>query len=254
MAKPLLLLLLLVTACVGEAEEVTPEGGESVLGCGGFIQSARAIDFSRINVRLLTKQGALKYETDCAPNNGYYFVPVYERGEYRLQVVPPLGWQFNPPEVVVEIDGSSDDCSRQQDINFVFAGFGVVGRVVVKGDRGGVNPGPAGVKIELLNAATAGGDVTAVLQTTQTDNEGRFVFTAVPGAGELAVRASHSTWSFDKAVGAVAMTGDNGQAEELVIRGFDVRGRVIAADGEQQPLAGVSIYIFGIKGDSGSSS
>jgi hypothetical protein len=46
----------------------------------------RAIDFSRINIRLLTKQGALKYETDCAPNNGYYFVPVYEKGEYRLQV------------------------------------------------------------------------------------------------------------------------------------------------------------------------
>jgi hypothetical protein len=48
--------------------------------------NSRAIDFSRINIRLLTKQGALKYETDCAPNNGYYFVPVYEKGEYRLQV------------------------------------------------------------------------------------------------------------------------------------------------------------------------
>jgi hypothetical protein len=50
--------------------------------------NSRAIDFSRINIRLLTKQGALKYETDCAPNNGYYFVPVYEKGEYRLQVGP----------------------------------------------------------------------------------------------------------------------------------------------------------------------
>ncbi len=55
---------------------------------GKFINhpDSRAIDFSRINIRLLTKQGALKYETDCAPNNGYYFVPVYEKGEYRLQV------------------------------------------------------------------------------------------------------------------------------------------------------------------------
>lgn len=155
MAKLLLLLLLSTAVFAGEGDELAAEGGESVLGCGGFIQSARAIDFSRINVRLLTKQGALKYETDCAPNNGYYFVPVYERGEYRLQVVPPLGWQFNPPEVLVDIDGSTDDCSRQQDINFVFAGFGVVGRVVVKGADGAVNPGPASVKIELLSAAAA---------------------------------------------------------------------------------------------------
>jgi hypothetical protein len=130
MAK-LCYLVLLAFATAASCGE--PEGEESVLGCGGFIQSARPIDFSRINIRLLTKQGALKDETDCAPNNGYYFVPVYEKGEYRLQVVPPLGWQFNPPEVIVNIDGSTDDCSRQRDINFVFAGFGVVGQVVVQG-------------------------------------------------------------------------------------------------------------------------
>ena len=50
------------------------------------MQADKSIDFSKINVQLLSKQGSLKYETDCAPNNGYYFIPVYEKGEYILKV------------------------------------------------------------------------------------------------------------------------------------------------------------------------
>jgi len=45
-------------------------------------------------VKLYTKQGSLKYQTDCAPNNGYYMVPVYDRGDYILKVEPPPGWTF----------------------------------------------------------------------------------------------------------------------------------------------------------------
>ena len=33
-----------------------------------------------------TKHGSLKYQTDCAPNNGYYFIPIYDKGEYVLKV------------------------------------------------------------------------------------------------------------------------------------------------------------------------
>ena len=60
---------------------------QDVLGCGGFIRSKGNIDFSRINVELYTKQGSLKYKTDCAPNNGYYFIPIDEKGEYKLKVL-----------------------------------------------------------------------------------------------------------------------------------------------------------------------
>ena len=45
-------------------------------------------------MKLYTKQGSLKYQTDCAPNNGYYMVPVYDRGDYILKVEPPPGWTF----------------------------------------------------------------------------------------------------------------------------------------------------------------
>jgi hypothetical protein len=139
------------------------QGESNVLGCGGFIKASKSIDFSKINVQLLTKQGGLKYETDCAPNNGYYFIPVYEKGEYVLKVSPPLGWKFSPEEVSVNIDGETDACSRNEDVNFVFDGFGVVGQVLVEG----ANKGPEGVSIELLS-----GDEKVVVQKTVTVKDG----------------------------------------------------------------------------------
>jgi len=213
---------------------------QSVLGCGGFIKASKSIDFSKIDVQLLTKQGSLKYETDCAPNNGYFFIPVYEKGEYVLKVSPPLGWKFTPEEVPVTIDGETDMCSQNKDINFIFAGFGVVGQVVVAGDSGDEKLGPAGVNIELLTKD----EKEEVVQRTVTVKDGKYVFTAVAGAAEHRVRAHHPVWQFEKQTGNVVITGDNGRAEDLVVAGFDVSGRVVAGN---QPIGGVQILLFGNK-------
>ena len=59
---------------------------QDFFGCGGFIKSDAAIDYSQISIKLYTKQGALKDATDCAPNNGYYLIPVYDKGEYVIKV------------------------------------------------------------------------------------------------------------------------------------------------------------------------
>jgi len=206
-----------------------------VLGCGGFIKASKTIDFSRINVQLYSKAGSLKYETDCAPNNGYFFIPVYEKGEHTIQVSPPLGWKFSPSSVTIDIDGVSDQCSTNVDINFVFDGFGVVGRVLTAGTE----TGPAGVTISLL---TPKGDRQEVVQTTQTGPGGTYVFTAVPGTDHR-VSGSHPDWIFDKSMGSVSMTGDNGQAEDLVVAGFDVRGEVLSGS---DPMSGVSILLYGL--------
>ena len=47
-----------------------------------------------LQVKLYSKQGSLKYQTDCAPNSGYYMIPVYDKGDYVLRVEPPSGWTF----------------------------------------------------------------------------------------------------------------------------------------------------------------
>ena len=212
----------------------TVRADNQVLGCGGFIKASKTIDFSRINVQLYSKAGSLKYETDCAPNNGYFFIPVYEKGEHTIKVSPPLGWKFSPSSVTIDIDGVTDQCSTNVDINFAFDGFGVVGRVLTAG----TDSGPEGVTISLL---TPRGDKQEVVQTTETGAGGTYVFTAVPGTDHQ-VSAGHSSWVFDKSVGSVSMTGDNGQAEDLIVAGFDVKGSVMSGS---EPMAGVSIFLFG---------
>lgn len=67
-----------------------------------------------------TKQGSLKDKTDCSPSNGYYFLPVYDRGEYTLQISPPPGWSFEPEQIDIVFDGKTDLCSLGKDVNFSF--------------------------------------------------------------------------------------------------------------------------------------
>jgi len=214
---------------------VSLSGADDVIGCGGFIKASRVLDFSRINVQLFSKAGSLKFETECAPNNGYFFIPVYEHGTYSIKVAPPLGWKFSPSEVVVNIDGVNDECSTNKDINFNFDGFGVVGRVITAG----TDSGPSGVSISLKS-----GNLQEAIQTTVSGEGGHYVFSAVPGTDHH-VTASHPSWLFEKDVAKVTMTGDNGQAEDLIIAGFDVQGEVVQTGGEA--MAGVSVLLFGKK-------
>jgi hypothetical protein len=63
-----------------------------VFVCGGFVKSSIPIDFSlvsvpmivgrrahRTQVRILTGDGTVKFSAECAPNNGYFFLPVYDK-------------------------------------------------------------------------------------------------------------------------------------------------------------------------------
>jgi len=222
--------------CVVSLLGLSVSASEQVLGCGGFIRASRSLDFSRVNVQLFSKQGSLKYETDCAPNNGYFYVPVYEKGEYVLKVSPPLGWKFSPNSVSLDINGVSDPCSSNKDILFEFQGFGVVGRLIVDGSE---TAGPPGVTINLVS-----GEDSQVVQTTFTDNKGNFVFPAVPGTDHR-VEASHPTWKFSKGEAVVSMTGDNAQAEDLVLAGFDVSGSVVSGG---EAMQGVNLLLFGKPG------
>ena len=76
-------------------------------------------------------------------------IPVYTKGEYILQVNPPPGWSFEPNEIPINVDGETDACSRNQDTNFFFKGFGLSGKVVTHGDIR-MN-GPSGIKLNLIS-------------------------------------------------------------------------------------------------------
>nr|KAG5688657.1 hypothetical protein BaRGS_017511 [Batillaria attramentaria] len=79
-------------------------------------------------VKLYTPHGSIKYQTDCAPNTGYYLIPLYDKGDYILKVEPPAGWSFEPTSIDLHVDGTTDKCSLGEDINFKFTGFSVTGK------------------------------------------------------------------------------------------------------------------------------
>lgn len=57
------------------------------------------------------------------------FVNNYNNKLY-LQLQPPPGWSFTPTEISISVDGVTDFCSKGTDINFIFNGFGIAGKVI----------------------------------------------------------------------------------------------------------------------------
>ncbi|XP_056645708.1 BOS complex subunit NOMO1 [Diorhabda sublineata] len=202
---------------------ITTTRTNEVLGCGGFLKSHVPIDFSKVEIKLITKQGIVKDKTTAAPNTGYYFVPLYDKGELLLELSPPPGWSFKPKNVALFIDGDTDLCSQGTDINFVFQGFGITGKV----DSFGSEPnsaGPKGVTIQLESDGET--------RTTISDKDGNFLFTPVyPKNYKISI--SHPKWKILKE--SLHVTVEEGNAElptnSLVIQGYDVIGQV-KSDGE----------------------
>ncbi|XP_012258084.2 nodal modulator 3 [Athalia rosae] len=214
---------------------VTEIVAEDILGCGGFVKSHADIDFAKVHIKLYTKAGSLKDETECAPNNGYYFLPLYDKGEYVLKIEPPRGWSFEPTEFNMNVDGVTDLCSLGKDINFTFKGFGITGKVTSDGSHSG----PKGVTVSLFTEKNSESPV----DTTVTADGGTFYFTPIQ-PGKYILLASHPQWLIEKSKVDVTVREGNTELPDnsLVVAGYDVSGRVTSED---EPMNGVSFILFG---------
>ncbi|KAH9504323.1 Nodal modulator 2 [Bulinus truncatus] len=205
---------------------------DGVLGCGGFVKSDVDINYSLVEVKLYTPHGSIKYQTDCAPNTGYYLIPLYDKGDYILKAEPPKGWGFEPVSVELKVDGENDPCSKGEDVNFKFTGFSINGVVASLGQ----SVGPAGVQLDLLSLSKPD-----VYQKVFTSDKGAFSFPNVM-PGDYKIKASHPTWQFEKGEVTVQVKSDNANiGPGLVIAGYDVRG-VVTGDG--QPMKSVNFILF----------
>ncbi|KAJ1348047.1 hypothetical protein KIN20_003259 [Parelaphostrongylus tenuis] len=153
---------------------------DDIYSCGGFVKSSVPIDYSRIQVKLLTPEGHLKHEEECNPQNGYYMIPVYSKGQYSLKVFAPKGWYFEPEVVDFNLDGLNDPCTQNRDINFVLTGFSIHGVV-----DGGSGSGPTGLSLILKQDGK-------VVDTTTTTEGGKYSFKAVAGKYEVSTGADSS--------------------------------------------------------------
>ncbi|XP_013175735.1 PREDICTED: nodal modulator 1, partial [Papilio xuthus] len=202
-----------------------------ILGCGGFVKSHVNLDFSKIEIGLYTKEGILKEKTECAPTNGYYFLPMYEHGEYILKVHPPAGWSFEPSQVELVVDGETDQCSTGEDINFAFNGFGITGRVITAGQ----STGPSGITVQLV-------DGSGHVRETVSSTSGDFHFTPVI-PGKYTLKASHSKWKLEPAQAVVQVKEGNTALPVgvLAVKGYEVGGLVTSFG---SPIAGIYVLLY----------
>ncbi|XP_035910443.1 nodal modulator 1 [Anopheles stephensi] len=210
---------------------------DEVFGCGGFVKNVNSeLDLSKVEVGLFTAQGSLKIKTECSPSNGYYFIPVYDKGMYVLKVIPPPGWSFEPEQVEIKFDGLTDKCSLGKDVNFLFKGFGITGRVEF---HGAPDTGARNVRVDLVAE-----DGSKIGQTI-TNGNGVFSFTPIK-PGRYVVKVQHAKWHFVQPDYKVTVASGNTEipAGSLVVSGFDVEGNVFS-DG--QPFANVGLLLYGAK-------
>uniref|UniRef100_A0A4W6C0C7 NODAL modulator 1 n=1 Tax=Lates calcarifer TaxID=8187 RepID=A0A4W6C0C7_LATCA len=192
---------------------LTVSSDDIVVACGGFVKSDVEINYSLIEIKLYTKQGSLKYQTDCAPINGYFMIPLYDKGDFVLKIEPPLGWSFEPTSVDLHVDGVSDICTKEEDINFVFTGFSVSGMVRFVHN--------------LMSVITQPG--------------GKYTFFKVL-PGNYDITASHPSWTLEQSATSVHVSNANAPAtDHLVVGGYDVSGEV-RSDGE--PMKEVTFLLY----------
>jgi len=124
-----------------------------------------------------------------------------------IQISPPEGWVFEPPEYEIQVDGVSDHCSKGIDINFDFKGFSVLGNVVTEGFK---SQGPSGVTVTLQSP-----QILKIKFETLTKEGGTFAFEKIP-PGHYVLKASHPTLSFGKASYAFEVTNKNMEIDNQV--------------------------------------
>jgi hypothetical protein len=223
--------------------------GDDVIGCGGFVKSSTALakvvdakpDFSSVKVQLMA-DGTLTSETECAPN-GYYYIPIAKKGEFKLKIKAPEGWNFESSSAIVKLgeDGCSDD------VNFHFTGFSVSGTVQGAGVPGTCNAaerGPEGLTV-MLNPVAEGTQFRQL--STTSDASGHFVFTNVLPS-KYTVNATHLHWAIKNIDLPVTVSWGNAElSAPIKVAGYDVKGAIMTGQGEG-PAGGVHVLLYGPEG------
>ncbi|XP_027924979.1 nodal modulator 1 [Vigna unguiculata] len=226
---------------------ISATSADSIYGCGGFVEASSSLvksrkqtdtklDYSDVTVELQTVDGLVKDRTQCAPN-GYYFIPVYDKGSFVIKINGPPGWTWDPEKVPVVVDNNG--CNGNEDINFRFTGFTISGRVVgaVGGESCSIkNGGPSNVNVELLSLS---GDLVSSVSTS---SSGSYLFTNII-PGKYTLRASNPDMEVEvKGSTQIELGFGNGVVDDVFfVPGYSISGFVVA---QGNPIVGVHIFLY----------
>ncbi|KYQ94022.1 hypothetical protein DLAC_04295 [Tieghemostelium lacteum] len=217
-----------------------------VYSCGGFVKIHKSIDKNLINldhikVRLISASDNRVLETtDCSPN-GYYFLPIYDKGNYFFEIQGPSGWSFKNSRIPLSIkDDDSNQC--QEDINFELNGFQVSGKIESDDKCKSRNSGLGSIEVNLLVKSSG-----QLLQSTKTNNDGSYQFNSIlpPSSSSelLVVEAKSNEIQFENN-GTVEFSfqWDNVKLANIIANGFPLVGKILSS--EQQGLSDVTFKLY----------
>ncbi|EGG20659.1 hypothetical protein DFA_00520 [Cavenderia fasciculata] len=239
-----LLLLVSLPTFVVVGEKTADD--DHLISCGGFVKVSKnlpksKITYDDIKIRLLSKADMrVREETECAPN-GYYFLPIYERGVYILQIQGPQGWTFAKNEIEINAQNVDD---FKEDINFELTGFQLSGMVSSQDCEESLHRlvSLEGVKVSLKSSSLG------VVAETTTRVSGQYVFEDIVPAKDYIVVAQHDRWTFSKNSISVDFAWDNYKVTpDIVIRGFDVTGSITF---DNDPMKDVNFHLLSSSLDS----
>lgn len=206
-----------------------------------LLQSVLMIMIFQLEIRLINnsnhfrfnKQGNLKEKTEVS-ETGFFVLPIYDKGEYTIRVAAPAGYSFEPEDISFNFDGVSDICSQKKDVNFMFKGFGITGKVNIFNEP---LAGARGVTISLFS------DKNQLIAKTTSDEDGVYTFSPIV-PGSYRVVASHDSWHFSKSEHSVVVSTGNTKLPDaaLMVSGFNLHGRIA-----QQSIK-IGFLIFAAKG------
>lgn len=243
---PVLALLMMVLLAVRAAA-----ASDTIHGCGGFVEASPNLakarkpsdpkpDYSHITVELRTLDGLVKDRVQCAPN-GYYFLPVYDKGTFALQVKGPPGWSWSPNQVTVVADHNG--CNNNEDINFRYTGFSLSGKVV--GAVGAPScaqngKGPSDVVVSLTSHDHPDDPHNSASVLTTHGGDFKFV-NLIPG--DYRLQAHHPKLNVEiKGDPHVALGFGNVDVGEIFfVPGYNVKGSVVS---QGNPVLGVHVYLY----------
>lgn len=225
------------------------------MDCGGFVKPTKelAVIMNELNqkinytndirVHLLTLDGKQKFSGEPLPN-GYYIIPVYDKGSFLIRVEGPDGWTFRPQQITVSIGGTSS-CGQ----DFELTGFSVTGNVsgAPECKSYGKQPhkAPKGIKVTITSP-----DGKRAPQSVTSSDHGTYTFENV-FPGKYFLEASHSTWIIpQKKIEVEKQWGNVQIKKQFLVSGYDITGQVLETSDKGEPVKGVSFLLYS-EGNSG---
>ncbi|KAK8818259.1 hypothetical protein WA556_006079 [Blastocystis sp. ATCC 50177/Nand II] len=191
-----------------------------------------APNFAGITVSLVNSYGYVQEQTECSPQ-GYFFIPIYDIGEYSLTIAAKDGWYVSPRSFAVSLSEEGSVVGCEDKTVFEITGFHLSGHT----HHAASAMATKGIRVSLLSTDNH------VLKSVETDENGDYNFENVP-SGEYVLKAEHSSWVLAEPSTQMITIGFGSVKvnTDFVVTGFKIAG-VVENQSGSHAITGIQMQI-----------